>query len=74
MISICRHRSPSLSVAGFFLFVTLSTSILYAEERPIKGKPVLPGEECQTAPQESWTPKKKWVWKQVCEGIANRST
>ena len=69
MYNICRYRSPSLLVACLFLLVTLSASNLYAKERPIKGKLVLPGEDCQTAlPQESWTPQEKWVWKQVCQG------
>ncbi len=68
MFSIRRHRSYLLLAASLFLFVALSTSNLYAEDHPIKGRPVLPGEDCQMPSQESWSPQEKWVWKQVCEG------
>lgn len=68
MTSIRRHQGPLLLFAGLFLFVTLSVFNLHAEERTIRGKPVLPRESCQTPPQESWTPQEKWVWKQISQG------
>jgi hypothetical protein len=50
------------------LFVTPTPSTIDAQEGPIKGKPALPGEECQTNPRKTWTPQEKWVWEQICRG------
>ncbi len=34
----------------------------------VTGQPAMPGEPCQTAPLEKWTPQEKWVWRKVCRG------
>jgi len=56
------------SVVVLFFFVTVGILPLSDAEGPTKSRPALPGEPCQTAPLESWTPQEKWVWQHVCEG------
>ena len=66
------QRIFSLTFLALFLYLIVSTSPSYAEEGPTNGKPVLPGEDCQTNSLKSWKPQEKWVWEQVCAGkIAN---
>ena len=68
MLSICHHKFLLVLFVDVFLLLMVGTFSLRAEVRQIKGKPALPGEECQTNPREIWTQQEKWVWEQVCRG------
>jgi uncharacterized protein YjbI with pentapeptide repeats len=68
MSGMPRYRKSYLLFAALFLFSVVNAASLYAEERPRKGRPALPGEPCQIESLPTWAPQEKWVWQQVCVG------
>ena len=67
----CQWLNPVISliqVLALFLLFVMGPPILYAQDRPIKVRSALPGEDCQTEPVKSWALQEKWAWNQICQG------
>lgn len=62
------HRIVSALLVAFIFHAISGVAFQVGAEEFVKGRPVLPGENCKTAHQNNWTEQERWVWKEVCEG------